>query len=365
VLKFCVLAGMLSGLPFVGAFLAGLPLSRYMEFPPRTLYILHEPFSWVAFVGYGIFALSVILPLLLRILRSGGENIPEDMSSFGFPWWGWLGIVTGVISWILAWTRLSWFCSLQSHTFTPLWLSFILVVNALTFRRKGRCMIVDRPRLFLLLFPASALFWWFFEYLNRFVQNWHYIGVDFSSLEYLVYSSVSFSTVLPAVLGTREWLLCSPRLENGFRDFFPLRVPRTTPLAGLVLIFSGIGLAGIGVWPNVLFPLLWVSPLLIIVSLQAIIGEHHVFSDTAIGNWRPVVSSASSALLCGWFWEMWNYYSLAKWQYTLPFVDRYHIFEMPVLGFVGYLPFGLECAAVGQILETFIKGRKTESKARF
>lgn len=356
---------MLLGLPLLGASLAGLPLSRYTEFPPRYLYVLHEPFSWVAFIGCGIFVLWVILPLLIRIVKSGGENVSEGMSPFGYPWWGWLGIITGMVSWVLAWTRFSWFCGFQPHTFTPLWLSFILVVNALTFRRKGRCMILDRPRFFLLLFPASALFWWFFEYLNRFVQNWHYIGVDFSSFEYLAYSSVSFSTVLPAVLGTREWLLCSPRLENGFRNFFLLRVSRTSLLAGFVLIVSGIGLGGIGMWPNVLFPLLWVSPLLIIVSLQVLIGEHNVFSDIAMGDWRPVVSSASSALLCGWFWEMWNYYSLAKWEYALPFVDRYHIFEMPVLGFAGYLPFGLECAAVGQILEKFIQGRRIESKATF
>jgi hypothetical protein len=51
-----------------------------------------------------------------------------------------------------------------------------------------------------------------------------------------------------------------------------------------------------------------------------------------------------AALACGVFWELWNYHSLAKWVYTVPFVQRWPIFEMPLLGYAGYLPFGLECA---------------------
>jgi hypothetical protein len=50
-----------------------------------------------------------------------------------------------------------------------------------------------------------------------------------------------------------------------------------------------------------------------------------------------------AALICGLFWEMWNYYSAAKWAYSIPFVDAFHLFEMPLLGYGGYIPFGLEC----------------------
>jgi len=31
---------------------------------------------------------------------------------------------------------------LQPHTFTPLWFGYIVLVNALTFRRTGHCMMV-------------------------------------------------------------------------------------------------------------------------------------------------------------------------------------------------------------------------------
>jgi hypothetical protein len=194
-----------------------------------------------------------------------------------------------------------------------------------------------------------------FEYLNRFVQNWYYVNANFKPWEYFWHATLSFSTVLPAVLGTREWLIGASWLQKAFKNFFPLYFIHSKILAGFVLVLSGIGLSGIGRFPNYLFPLLWVSPLLIIVSFQILTGESHIFSATLQGDWRPVVSSALAALFCGWFWEMWNFYSLARWEYSVPFVNRYKIFEMPVLGYAGYLPFGLECAAIGGILEKLLQ----------
>jgi hypothetical protein len=47
---------------------------------------------------------------------------------------------------------------------------------------------------------------------------------------------------------------------------------------------------------------------------------------------------------------MWNFHSAAKWIYAVPFVNRFHFFEMPILGYAGYLPFGLECAIIGDII---------------
>lgn len=94
------------------------------------------------------------------------------------------------------------------------------------------------------------------------------------------------------------------------------------------------------------FFLVWVAPLVILVSLQVLFNDRHVFSEAITGDWRPVASWALAALTCGFFWEMWNMFSLARWSYAVPYVQRYHIFEMPVVGYTGYLPFGLECMAV-------------------
>jgi len=349
--KLGILGGMLLGLPFMGVLLAGFPVDRYLEFPPETEYVTHTSFSWVVFVICGLFIFATIFPLLLKGIQAVRRAETKSSILSPFPWWGGLGILTGLISWVLAWTRFPWFEIFQPYTFTPLWLSFILVINALTHRRKGRCMMLDRPAFFLLLFPTSAAFWWFFEYLNRFVQDWHYVGVRFDAWEYFWYATLPFSTVLPAVLGAREWILTFSWVEKGFARFFPISVSKPNILAWALLVVSGAGLAGIGVWPDYLFPLLWVSPLLIIVSLQVIMGESHILSAINEGDWRLVVCSALAALFCGFFWEMWNFFSLAKWEYSIPFVHRYQIFEMPVLGYAGYLPFGLEIAAIEKMMK--------------
>jgi hypothetical protein len=202
-----------------------------------------------------------------------------------------------------------------------------------------------------MLFPVSALFWWFFEYLNRFVQNWYYVGSDLSPLSYFLYATLPYSTVLPAVMGTRDWLLSFFPPEGRLQNLFALRVSHPTAVAWVVLFAAGLGLTGIGIWPNFLFALLWVSPLLIIVSLQAIFGESHIFSDLTHGHWRLIISSALAALICGFFWEMWNFYSLTKWKYNIPFVHRLLIFEMPILGFAGYLPFGVQCSVIADMMQ--------------
>jgi hypothetical protein len=32
-------------------------------------------------------------------------------------------------------------------------------------------------------------------------------------------------------------------------------------------------------------------------------------------------------------------------------VDKFHVFEMPILGYAGYLPFGIECVAVVGLID--------------
>jgi hypothetical protein len=107
---------------------------------------------------------------------------------------------------------------------------------------------------------------------------------------------------------------------------------------------------GIGLWPDYYFLLLWIAPLFILTACQALLKLPTIFAPLYRGDWRQVWLWALAALVCGGFWEMWNFYSLAKWVYAVPFVDRFHVFEMPLLGYGGYLPFGLECAAFVQLL---------------
>jgi hypothetical protein len=63
-----------------------------------------------------------------------------------------------------------------------------------------------------------------------------------------------------------------------------------------------------------------------------------------------VAALALGALVCGFFWELWNFYSYPKWTYHTPGVEFLHVFEMPLLGFLGYPPFGLELYALAHLI---------------
>jgi hypothetical protein len=354
------LAGMLIGLPLLGVRLAGLPLAPYFEFPPQTRLVVQAPFSWPVFCLYAIVIAAALFAVSLRAMRSWRRTPPAtDRLPGRFPGWGWAAAAAGAAAWLLAWTRFPWMTLFQAHTFTPLWLAYIVEVSALCFWRTGRSLLTHRTGFFLALFPASAVFWWFFEYLNRFVQNWYYVGERFGPWEYFWYATLPFATVLPAVASTGELI----RSCDGFRRAFG----RVQPLSGfdhplipwVVLAAAGAGLALIGVWPNFLHSLVWVAPILIMVTLESIRGQPHSLRDLCRPDWSGPASAALAALVCGFFWEMWNFYSFAKWKYSIPFVQRFEIFEMPVLGYAGYLPFGLECALVAGLLENLLKPERT------
>jgi hypothetical protein len=356
-------------LPLAGAATLGKPLASYLQFPPKTPDVPHAPFSLPAFLGITLLILATTAPLLLRLIPFLRRESPRK-EILPFPWWGWAGAGLGAASWVLAWSRIPWVGAFQAHTFTPLWIAFILLVNAFTVRRTGRCLMLFQPRRFLLLFPVSAGFWWSFEYLNRFVGNWRYVGgAEFGAAEYFLFATLPFSTVLPAVLSTRELLLSCPGFDGAFRRWrpfspAPLRAPRRrgTPAAGrtggrhpgaiglAALLLSGAGLFSVGIVPDLAFPLVWVAPPALLISLAALRGESHALSGIGSGDWRSPVSSVLAALLCGFFWEMWNSGSYAKWVYEIPYVNVLHVFEMPILGYAGYLPFGVLCAEVGDIL---------------
>jgi hypothetical protein len=350
-LKLAVLLPLLILLPLFGVLLQGRPLAPYLQFPPLTAPIPSVAFSWVTFLLLSLFALAACAPFAWHIFSHRLPAGEQKTICYPFPGWGWLGLAFIIIFWPLAWTRLSWFSPWQPYTFLPLWVGYILTVNGLTMRRRGRCPLTDQPLFFLALFPASAVFWWFFEYLNRFVQNWHYLGIGhLSPAGYVLHATLSFATVLPAVLSTTALLATFPGLTVPLMHYRPLLPPQARFWYWLLLLTAGGGLLGIGIWPQYLYPLLWIAPLLIIIAVQGIAGQETVLAPVRRGDWRPVWLPALAALACGFFWELWNWQSLAHWQYSVSLVQRFHIFEMPLLGYLGYLPFGLECLVMADLL---------------
>jgi hypothetical protein len=343
-------------LPVAGGRWAGLPASVWLDFPPQRVVVQHAPYVWGVWVGLALAILAVVLPVAWRVVRAGplscakGNRPGRAADGLGMPAWGWAGLGWMLVAWVVAWTRFPALAPIQRHTYVMVWTGYIVMVLALTQRRAGTCGLTRRPVALAGLAACSAVFWWGFEFLNRGVQNWFYQNVEgFSPFEYALMATLSFTTVLPAVLGTHDWLATMPRLTAGLEDWVRIRLARPR-LAGAGFALAGaVGLFCLPVFPNVLFPLLWLAPLALLCGLLAAAGEATLFDDLGRGDWRTLVRLSLAAVICGGFWEMWNMYSLARWVYDVPYVGRFHIFEMPLLGFAGYGPFGWECAAVAMV----------------
>lgn len=351
-----ILAAAFLGAPLIGVMLKGNTVANYLRFPPATLKPGASSFSWIVFIAVGLFILISTLPFWHRLWKKKSQPKPADthLARNPFPRWGIMAATGVILFWILAWSRFDWFESLQRFTFFPLWFCFIILLNALAVQRFGTSLLTARPRYFALLFPVSAVFWWAFEYLNRFVQNWYYIGIsEIGGGQYLAEASLAFSTVLPAVISVQFMLLRTDWFSTGYSDLPP------TPWITSKAFWSGIAVASVGGlifmgWnPNLTYPLVWILPGLLWIANQRWNDYiNRMLKDVAGGDWTLVWTSACAALICGFFWELWNLHSLAKWIYTIPALDRFHLFEMPLLGYAGYLPFGVICTLVSNSLLT-------------
>lgn len=329
--------------PLAGLALAGRPVAPFLHFPPRTASVAHAGFDWIEFALFSLPALATLAVFIWALRRPAGRSVAAGKA----PWWLWLGAALVALGWILAWSE-GWVgAPWRRHTFTLLWLGYIAVMNGLAWRRGGRSPLTHRTAWLISLFPASAAFWWVFEYLNQFSGNWHYAGgAPSGALDYFLQATLPFSTVLPAVASTWAWLDTFPR-------FAQLSLPALRAGRGLgvsALLAGILALGALPFAPDALFPMLWLGPLLILAALQYLLTGETLFAPLAQGDWRPVLQPALAGLVCGFFWEMWNYGSLAKWHYSIPYVDRFRIFEMPLLGYAGYLPFGVECALVMELV---------------
>ena len=407
VFHYLILAAILLGVPALCAWLGGYDeiWEGVKSFPPRTedwgvhpekLWNYRRPFRWGAFIGLMAFTAWCLWPFVKRAVRvaarsdigTGESGATTGNGALGdrarpttdgqlsttnyqlsttnsFPWWGWLGSAVLAVGWILSWNyRFQWFPPLPARiqvqiSYAPLWAGFILLMNALCVKRSGHSPMTDHPWAYAATFPASSLFWWFFEYLNRYVWNWYYLGIeDLGAVEYTLYATVCFASVLPGVCAVAAWLhtfrIFDDRVYCGMARV-NLRKPGWCLFLG---VLAAIGLAGIVFFPDYAYPFLWISPLTVFLLVQFLLKEPSVLDPCAQGNWSVFIRFALAALICGFCWETWNYCALAKWVYSVPWVHRFQIWEMPLIGFGGYLPFGVECAAVTAWIEPKLVGSR-------
>jgi hypothetical protein len=237
---------------------------------------------------------------------------------------------------------------------TPIaWTGFILFADSIVFRARGESWIRSAPREFFWLALASIPLWLVFEFYNRFIQNWHYVGLPENSfLRYFGYAW-AFATIWPAIFEGAELIGVwrgAPRVPKDVATvalgdtykFMKVDSPRAASRVSI-----GLGAA------MLLSPILWPSPLLaapvfvgfifLLDPINLRLGGESLAGDFREGQFDRLKNLMLSGFLCGILWEFWNYWARSKWHYTVPILEHLKIFEMPVLGYFGFPAFALEC----------------------
>ncbi len=257
-----------------------------------------------------------------------------------------------------------------SSIYSFLWWSYIFAVDFAVYRLRRSSLLRDRPKEFLFLMAWSVPVWVMFEAVNLRIQNWYYVMAPWSFSLGLAYLILAFGTVLPAVFETMELVVGlieqrSPRGRIVGRPFalnlWSVRIQWGIGALMLLLLL---------VFPKDCFCLAWGFAFFLtepICYWRQRTERSHVgrslLGQLASGDNTRLVALLVSGLICGGLWEAWNVTARTKWIYSVPFFDELKLGEMPVLGFLGFPPFALECYAVVNFLSLLRGGRNWELTA--
>ena len=276
---------------------------------------------------------------------------------------GWVGL--GVIA--AAEALLFRGSTLVGEWFTPIvWTGYVLFADALVSCLTGRSFLTtDRAELPGVVL-ASIGCWWLFEWYNapRFWRGgpdtaglwWQYHNIEPNPFLRRVGYDWAFATILPALFLTARVLVAT--LFAGFR-VAPVRLPRwalsLSIAAGVVSV--SLPLAVVSPW---LAPLVWVGYVLLLEPVNYRSGAPSWLRALERGDASLVASLLASGLVCGVLWEFWNYWALTRWTYTVLHVGAVKVFEMPVLGYLGFPPFALECYAMYNFLASVCRSASAQ-----
>jgi len=247
-------------------------------------------------------------------------------------------IGAGVIWFVAIWGRLLGAEPFTTWLYFFAWWPLLLFLDGLLAYLTGKSLIWQRPKDFLRMAFFSVTVWLTFEVFNLWLLNWRYVGVEPNLLLRWPGYALAFATVLPGVLLTAEVLAAlgvgahlrgKPRHLGNWQPAFLL-----AGVACLMVPFLAHYYA---------FPLIWLTFIFLLDPLVDLMSGNSLTRRLAAGERQRHLCLLLAGLLCGLWWELWNYPSPVKWVYTLPVLNFGKIFEMPVLGYLGFLPFALEC----------------------
>jgi hypothetical protein len=228
----------------------------------------------------------------------------------------------------------------RGYWFDLVWTGFILAADAIVWARAGRSLLHGGGWRLAAMFALSAPFWWVFEIANWRLENWTYVGTSiYGGQSHLVLKTLSFVFVLPALASSRDLLRSFVRLPHPPA----VALPSWTATA---LIAGGLACVPLlYLFPDQTYPLVWLAPVAVLDGIAELRGRPSIISMVRRGRAGPAVLLAVAGLGTGILWEMWNWHALPFWQYRIPYVGFWPVFEMPILGYLGYLPFILAADA--------------------
>jgi hypothetical protein len=276
---------------------------------------------------------ATVLGVVIAFLRSRPKRLPLR---------GWAGLAMLAVAELLLFGRVWWVVAVY---FTPIaWTAYLLVLDAMVEAAGGRSRMRTTPWEFASLALLSIPLWLIFEAYNLRLENWTYIGVPLNWLAAWIGYGWSFATIFPAILVTADLI----ETVAAFRRARPRRVSATGDRA--MVAFGGTCLVLPLLLPKqvaaYLFVLVWVGFVFLLDPVNRWMRLPSLLGDLAEGQMGRIYSLFLSGWVCGWLWEFWNYWAAAKWQYIFPIAQGWKIFEMPAPGFLGFMPFALECFVI-------------------
>ena len=270
------------------------------------------------------------LGLIILLLMETAMLCGKSAGLSAFPWWR-----------ITTWA-------------TPVcWWAYILAIDAWIYHRKGTSLLTNRGQTFVLQCILSVAFWCLFEAYNRVMPGWRYQNLDVNQSVRLVGYAVSFATIMPGLFVTCELL-------QSFGVFARARIPPLRWNRGLLIASVVIGafccLAPPFCPENTrghLWAFVWVGWFFLLEPFNYWRGAQSIYRDWEDGNLARTLQLFATGGVCGVLWEFWNMWAYTRWVYVFPLGQHLKFFEMPVIGFLGFLPFALEYFVMFHFLASF------------
>ncbi len=226
--------------------------------------------------------------------------------------------------------------------FTPIaWTAYLFIADSLVFAVSGHSRMQDAPARFAVTAFISIPLWLIFEAYNLRLANWTYVGLPNSRVGALLGFGWSFATITPAIFETADLVEAFGWFKPSRAVCFSATAERLTIAVGALCLIAPL-IVPVQI-ASYLFALIWVGFVLLLDPINRRFGLPSLAGDLAQGRRSRFYSLLVAGWVCGWLWEFWNYWATAKWHYIFPIFQHTKIFEMPLPGYLGFLPFSLEC----------------------